>query len=274
MPNDRELQPSAAPPDATKAIEANLDAFLFALGRAGGAEERSDPVVRWTIGGSPIDYHNAVTGARLPVDEADMIIEEMITTCRRHRVPGIWHVGPSMRPTDLGERLQAHGLRPDGTEPGMALELSRLRPAPATAGLEVRQVFDDDDLAAWVATLGAGFGEGPREAAWVGRMYARLGYAGPGPWRHYLARLHGRPVGTLTLFIAAGVVGVYFVSTHPDARGRGIGSALTAAALEEAAGLGHRIAVLNSSAAGHPVYRRLGFQDHCTFHSYTFDPRT
>ncbi|MFC7621282.1 GNAT family N-acetyltransferase [Microlunatus sp. GCM10028923] len=274
MPNDHEILPRAAgTDDASAAIEANLDAFLFALGRAGGAEERSDPTVRWTIGGSPIDYHNAVTRARLPADEVDAVIEEMINTCRRHRVPGSWHVGPSMRPTDLGDRLRSHGLSPDGAEPGMALDLSRFDHAPVPAGVEVRRVADRNDLDAWVRTLGAGFGEGPREAAWVGRMYARLGYESPEPWRHYLARSDGRPVGTASLFTAAGVVGVYFVSTHPDVRGRGIGSAVTAAALRDVTGLGYRTAVLNASKAGHPVYRRLGFHDHCTFHSYTFDPR-
>lgn len=260
--------------DLTTAIEANLDEFLVALGRAGGAEERDDELVRWTIGGSPIDYHNAVTRAALPSTEADAVIEEMIDACRRHGVAGSWHLGPSMRPVDLGARLQAKGLRPDGTEPGMALDLSTMAEVPTPAHLQIRRVDDRQNLADWVTTLGAGFGEGPHEAAWVGQMYERIGLDQDQTWRHYLARLGDRPVATTSLFFAAGVVGVYFVSTHPEARGRGIGAAITAAALRDTADLGYRTAVLNSSAAGHPVYRRLGFQDHGSFHIFTWHQRS
>jgi hypothetical protein len=32
------------------AIESNQAAFLLALGRAGGGEERDDATIRWTIG--------------------------------------------------------------------------------------------------------------------------------------------------------------------------------------------------------------------------------
>ena len=48
-------------PDALiRAIEENTAAFLLALGRAGGGEERDDSEITWTIGGSPLSYHNAV----------------------------------------------------------------------------------------------------------------------------------------------------------------------------------------------------------------------
>ncbi len=36
-------------------IEANGAAFLMEMGRAAGGEQRDDHL-RWTIGGSPIDY--------------------------------------------------------------------------------------------------------------------------------------------------------------------------------------------------------------------------
>lgn len=46
--------------DWTQAIERNTASFLLALSRPGGAAERNDGRLQWTIGGSPIDYHNAV----------------------------------------------------------------------------------------------------------------------------------------------------------------------------------------------------------------------
>jgi hypothetical protein len=45
---------------AADLIETNFVEFLLSMGRAGGAVERLDDEIAWTIGGSPIGYHNAV----------------------------------------------------------------------------------------------------------------------------------------------------------------------------------------------------------------------
>jgi ribosomal protein S18 acetylase RimI-like enzyme len=53
---------------------------------------------------------------------------------------------------------------------------------------------------------------------------------------------------------------VLFVNTNPDWRGRGIGQAMTAAALHAARDRGARHACLDASDAGLGLYRRLGFE--------------
>jgi hypothetical protein len=45
-------------------VEANVRAFLLEMGRVGGGVERADAEVVWTVGGSPIGYHNAVVALR------------------------------------------------------------------------------------------------------------------------------------------------------------------------------------------------------------------
>jgi ribosomal protein S18 acetylase RimI-like enzyme len=52
---------------------------------------------------------------------------------------------------------------------------------------------------------------------------------------------------------------VFFVNTDPDWRGRGVGTAMTGAALHAAADAGAQSALLDASALGHSIYRRLGF---------------
>jgi GNAT superfamily N-acetyltransferase len=254
-----------------RAIEANTVAFLLALGRAGGGAERDEPAIQWTIGGSPIAYHNCVVRADLPPGEADTAIVASIAAFRAHGVAGSWHLGPSARPADLGDRLMAHGFV-RSEEPGMAVDLHALAEPSAPPGLRIERVEDDRALAAWASVLGRGFGEGEREAAWVQEMYRRLGYGDDGAWRHYLARLDGEPAGTATLFLAAGVAGIYFVCTDPPHRGRGIGAAITAAPLREARALGYRAGVLGASSMGYPVYRRLGFRDCYSFGVYEWTP--
>jgi hypothetical protein len=262
---------AVAPGDVAKAIEANDAAFLLALGRAGGGEERRDRHVHWIIGGAPVDYHNCVVHADLaglPPDEVDATIEAAIARFRAHGVPGTWHVGPSTRPAELGERLLAHGFTGGGGDRGMAADLLTLaEDVPAPPDLTVTRVRDRQDLATW-ARIRALDPEGELESAWVAEMYARIGLGDETPWRHYLGRLGPRPVATATLFLGAGVAGVYFVLTVPEARRRGVGAAVTLAALREARALGYRIGVLGASDLGYPLYRRLGFREYCRIRVY------
>ncbi len=259
--------------DLTRAIESNGEEFLLELGRAAGAEERYDGRIRWVIGNSPIDYHNCVVHAELAPEETDDVILESLERFRAHKVPGSWHVGPSMRPPDLGKRLLAHGFDYGGDDIGMAADLSALREDPRLPeGFTVERVRDERSLAVWTNTLAAGFGEGPAEAEWVGEMYRRIGLGDDLPWRHYLGLLGGEPVATSTLFLAAGVAGIYFVFTVEGARRRGIGAAVTLAALDDAREAGWRVGVLGSSEMGYPVYRRLGFREYCRIGIYEYHP--
>ena len=257
--------------DKTLVIEENGAEFLMTLGRAAGAEERDDGRVRWAIGNSPIDYHNCVVHAALTQNEADREIEASLQRMREHEVPGSWHVGPSMRPPDLGRRLIAHGFEYGGDDIGMAVDLSALpHEVPVPDDFVIERVRDDAGLAAWVEALSSGFGEGPVEAEWVGEMYRRLGFEGP--WRHYLGRVDEEPVATATSFFGAGVAGIYFVCTVERARRRGIGARITLAALSEARDLGYSVGVLGSSEMGYPVYCGLGFEEYCRIGLYEWRP--
>jgi len=259
--------------DLARAIEENGAEFLLLLGRAVGSELRDDGRLSWTIGNCPIDYHNAVVRAELSPEDADGEIAASLQRMRAHGVPGSWHVGPSMRPPDLGERLLAHGFEYGSDDIGMAADLSKLpAEAPIPEGFAVERVRDEDGLAAWVEALGSDFGEGPVEAEWVGGAYRELGFGEEGPLRHYLGRLGGEPVATATLYFGAGVAGVYFVFTVEHARRHGIGAEITRAALLEARDLGYRSGVLGSSEIGYPVYRRLGFEEHCRIVLYEWRP--
>jgi GNAT superfamily N-acetyltransferase len=78
---------------------------------------------------------------------------------------------------------------------------------------------------------------------------------------HFVASLAGEVVGHSTLFVTSGplgVAGIYNVGVVPDARNRGVGKAVTAAACRQAQLVGCRHALLN--ATGERMYRQLGFE--------------
>ena len=252
-------------------MEENHAQFLVALGRAGGGDERRDPHLHWIIGGSPIAYHNCVVRAALAPEDADSAIVASQELMRAKGLPGSWHVGPSVRPTDLGDRLLRHGFE-GVVEPGMAASLRQLTHVEVPRGLSVERVATETDLDGYEQVLALGFGEGPPEANWVRRMYSQIGLGDSVPWRHYLAHLDERPVATASVFFDAESAGLYFVSTAPGFRRRGIGAAISYAALLSARDLGCEVGVLGSSAMGRPIYERLGFREVCEIHVYEWDP--
>jgi GNAT superfamily N-acetyltransferase len=254
-----------------KAIEGNAAELLLAMGHAGGGDEVHEPHITWTIGGSPIDYHNAVVHADLSRTTLtpDAVITDAIDQFRTRNVPGSWHVGPSFRPSNIGELLVKHGFDDAGGEPGMAADLHQLNEDIAyPAQLRVERVREDEQLDIWGRTLSQGFGEGEREANWVRDVYRKIGLGDDVPFRHYTGWMDGKAIATTTLFLGAGVAGIYFVMTVPEARRQGIGAAITLAALRDAREMGYHVGVLGSSEAGFPVYQRLGFQEYCQIGIY------
>ncbi len=253
------------------AVEDNEAEFLLAMGRAGGGDERDDAEITWNVGASPIAYHNCVVRADLAPERADDAIAASQDLIRAKGVPGSWHVGPSMRPADLDRRLRAHGFE-GGPEPGMAADLDALPSAAQTSELRVARVTSDADLDAYEHVLALGFGEGPPEAKWVRKIYGLIGLADDVDWRHHIGRLDGEPVATASVYLAAGVAGLYFVCTTPDARRRGIGTEISRAALVGARELGFQVGVLGTSPMGRSVYERLGFRQVCDVHVYEWSP--
>jgi GNAT superfamily N-acetyltransferase len=74
------------------------------------------------------------------------------------------------------------------------------------------------------------------------------------------------------VFLAAGVAGLYFVCTVPDARRRGIGTAISREALVGTLELGFDVGVLGSSPMGQSMYERLGFRAVCAVNVYEWSP--
>ncbi len=260
----------SSPESLLRAIEANtLDAFVR-WGQALGSSFVEDGEVQLFISGTPLQLWNGVVRARF-VDGADVDrkIDETLAHFAARQVPLAWLVGPGTRPLDLGRRLEAHGMTPDAEVPGMAMLLADM-PAEAAAvpGLTIAEVGDGAAMVRWIETVATGseFPDVVREQLMV--LYGRYGFQPSTTVRYLLGSLEGRPVATSLLFFSAGVAGLYCVATVPDARGRGIGNAITLAALQAARDQGYAVGVLQSSAMGLAIYRRLGFREYCTFGTY------
>jgi GNAT superfamily N-acetyltransferase len=150
----------------------------------------------------------------------------------------------------------------------MAVDLATLNPEALPADVRIQRVVDADTLDTWMTTLAEGYSFPVWLPEPLTRLMAHAGLTDEATISLYLAWLSGQPVATSMVIYAAGAAGIYNVVTLPAARGRGIGRAVTLAPLLEAWERGYRVAVLNATEMGFPVYERLGFARYCDILQY------
>jgi GNAT superfamily N-acetyltransferase len=235
------------------AIEANATAAFVRWGRLLGAAFPAEPGVTRVVTGLSFQFGNAVVQARLDAAHADERIRAIRANYARPDAPMAWLVGPSSAPVDLAVRLQAQGMALDDEAPGRALSLvDSVLDAPLPPGVTIAEVTDGVALARWIDTMVAGSELPESVHELLLGLLARRGFRRL-PDVHYLLASEGAwPVATALLFLTPDVASVYNVATLLEASGRGIGTAVTVAALRAARELGHSLAVLQSSARGFP----------------------
>ncbi len=210
--------------------------------------------------------------ARVPDDRAEALIESRIAACRQRNVPMLWWTGPSSQPADLPSRLDRHGFL---LEPafGMAADLSVESPPPAAdPAVVIEAVEDASTMEVWSRVLCDSFGAQRRFGDAFADLAVAIGLDARSPFRHFLARVNGEPAATCSLFLGAGVAGIYDVATVPDRRRRGVGSLLTWTVMNEGRSRGCRTSILHSSTLGLGMYRTLGFRDVCAIGQHVWVP--
>jgi ribosomal protein S18 acetylase RimI-like enzyme len=251
-------------------IEDNTAEYFVYLGRINGHAARDSPDVKCVFSGS--DYYR-ILRARFPASRADGLVGQIVSRLDARGAEAVWNVTPLAVP-ELPGILQRHGFLYLKDWKSMAIALTG--PIPETAvppGLEIRAVQSRDDLDSWARVMLAGFEFDDPASEAFGRFLLARGTA-DGVWhRHYLGLLDQKPVATAALFGGSEAAGIYWVTTLPDARGLGVATAMTVHLLREAAASGYRIATLNASEAGYPLYRRLGFAEDFTTAIYHRPPQ-
>lgn len=253
------------------AVEANLFAFFARLASWPRVEYQDDGVCCWTLSDLPFPLFNSVVHARFGQADVGAGIEARIRACETRGVPMLWWTGPATTPPDLGERLLRRGFL---LEPayGMAADLGACADTGAATTAQISEVNDPDTLTEWSRVLCDAFGAPRPFGAAFATLALAIGLGPSSPFRHFLARADGEPVGTCSLFFGAGVAGIYDVATVPERRRQGIGAAVTRTAMTEARARGYRTAILHASSAGAGVYRSLGFVDVCNIGQYVWLP--
>jgi ribosomal protein S18 acetylase RimI-like enzyme len=237
--------------------------LYLAARRRPWADIKVDDDVVWGRTGIPLPVFNGASGATFAVATADDRIATILDYFRELKTDMSWWVGPTSTPGDLGDRLVAHGLVAEEPAPGMAMSLDDWTPPAAPDGLETTPTADAEAFHQAMEVMFEGF-EIPRHVQPAFEERFADFCIGPGAIQTtYLARVDGRAVATSLGMLVDDVVGIYNVATAVEARRRGAGAAVTAAAMADARARGARWAILESSEMGRSVYERLGFRQVC-----------
>jgi len=228
--------------------------------RVPGMVVRDDGGFLLVDSGLPSDTFNLVCRARLDSADASARAAEGVEWFRTRDRPFSWWVGPADTPADLGATLCRLGLEPAESETVMVAEIERLRPEALPDGIEVRRAETRAQLREFAAINAANW-DPPDEH--VMRFYeaaAQLLLEPDVPIAMHVACLHGVAVATVEVTTAAGVAGIYNVSTLAHWRNRGFASALLRHVLVDARERGIHCSALQAAPGAVSIYRRLGFE--------------
>lgn len=230
---------------------------LFALDP--GAEIETGP--GWVLGAgrSP---HPLISNAAFRADD-DLDPNELIGLAQaffaeRGRGFALWARAGVAEDEDLIAAAEAAGLKPAYEMPEMVLR-RRAQERPLPDGVELRRVESSADAADYwqvAAAAYASIGFPPEVFAFYENHDGLSGNDAIA----YLAYRDERPVAIAMTIDSRDVAGIYWVGVTDEARGNGLGWALTAAAVSAGLDRGAELASLQASPMGEPVYRAMGFE--------------
>jgi ribosomal protein S18 acetylase RimI-like enzyme len=243
------LARGAANGDLVRAAAANQTEWMLRTAEASGGVVHRERGVAWAV--SPAGAFLAFP--ELSRERVGGLLPQFLSAARRSaaREASCWSLLPT-EPDTLGSELLAAGFRDGWQAHWMAAEIEP-RPAEAPpAGVQIGLAPP-----AWKATDLPWDGEG------VARVRSRLAEAHPRRVWHLGAWRDGRPVGHAVLNLSTGrlgAAGIYDMGVAEAERRRGIGRALTRAALELARAQGCAFATLNATHDGELLYGTVGFR--------------
>ncbi len=176
----------------------------------------------------------------------------------RDRGFAVWARGGAPEDQDLIGAADEAGFQQVYEMPEMVLD-RRAEERPLPDGVELRRVAspaDAEDYWRVAASAYASLGFPPEIFA----FYENHDGLTADNVAALLAHLDGRPAGIAMTIVSHGVAGIYWVGSTEEARGRGLGWAVTAAAVNAGFDLGTEIASLQASPMGEGLYRQMGFE--------------
>jgi hypothetical protein len=259
-----EILKKVSPNTINSYIEKNLDDFYTKSSTHTNFNSHLEKKISWVLAKEAnwpdsifrTDFEN------LNTEDEIIAVKKLI---QEGKAPNGWTVGPLTIPKNLGSILEKAGFSNVFHQAGMALELEDIINQNETENrLDIEIVEDKKDLKQWIGIVSTVFGI---KVDFELLDYLLLELEA----RFYIGNFEGKPISSLMLYLSSGVAGLHAVSTLQEYRDQGFGLAISIKALLDAYQIGYKVGVLQASAPGERVYRKLGFRKFCDINSYELD---
>jgi len=239
--------------DPLEPMRNNMKAFYRLLGtRApGGSAVERDGLVAAIVPSCP--NQSVVNGAVYADGDALRAARAELEQAYRDAGVRTWRVWVEDRDTETAAWLERSG------------HTLAVAPRAMTVDLPTQALGDDGDLECRRGADGAVLATLNEQAYGLpaGEFSGTIERFSGSPVQMYFAYQDGEPAAGLLTVDEGGDCGVYCVATRPASRGAGLATGLMRRALREARERGCATSSLQSSDAGYPIYRRLGYEDRC-----------
>ncbi|MFX1480082.1 MAG: GNAT family N-acetyltransferase [Promethearchaeota archaeon] len=242
-------------------IEQNLDDFYIKSSTHPNFTSHLENKIKWVIS-NYADWPDAIFRTNFENLNVNDEINEVKQHINKGIAPNGWTIGPLTKPKNLGNILEKNGFSNVYHQAGMAIDLKVLKNKISNEGwFEVEKIDDKKSLKQWIEVVSSVFG--------IRVDFELIDYLISEPKAEfYIGSFKGTPVSSLMLYLSSGVAGLHAVSTLSEYRNRGFGLAISIKALKNAFKMGYKVGVLQASALGERVYKKLGFKKYCDIISY------
>ncbi len=230
-------------------VQESARSFAAFASARGDRLARIDGIVTMADAGSPVPFFNRAV-LEQPIDDLERAV---------HELRAFYCGTGSETPFLLDSTWPTPDLRPHGFalmgHPPLMLRPARTPLPAAPPELHVVRVSDDRTAHDYEYTLAHGYPALQMQPVQGVTILTPACRAATG-WHHFVGYVDDRPVTAGSAYVDDLLVRVDNIATLDDARGRGYGAAITAAAVAVDPS---KPATLIASDLGRPVYERLGF---------------
>jgi len=244
-------------------IEDNFNDLFVFMANKNGLKKSFSVKMSW-VNSAPYCWPNIIFNNQFENSTLANDLKDMVASIKNKVAPPFCLIGPKNGISDLGDRLQEHGLRPIDSWPGMAVDLEKINSSIDDIKLfKIKIVDNKKDLFDWFTLVSKELF--PKKKL---DLNIFMNVLNESSIKFFIGYYKDEPVSTAMNFYSSGVVGTYMISTSLNHRSKGLGTAITAAALSIAKKDGYGIGILQSTQSGFGVYTRLGFKEYCHFDVY------
>jgi GNAT superfamily N-acetyltransferase len=217
---------------------------------------------------------NGIFDAQLTSELIEEGIENIIDLYQENHVPFEWYVWPTSTPADLSKHLLANNFSHSHNMPSMLADLAALpTEVPIPANVRLERISSEVLLLDWMVPFKAGYQMPEIFNDYFFALWKEFGFSNELPVQHYLAYIGDKPAACVTLYLGENnIAGIWNVATSPEARGKGIGTAITWKACYEALQKKYQYAILLASKMGYNIYKNLGFKEYFETQVYIWQP--